>query len=159
MRTFLLGSLQNFLLKQRERMSAIKRGGNQQLVSFDLHLPETEAAMQATAHLNEVSCYDLSWASTIAKRSWQQLHETLVAEGGAQWLDELKPFVAGVGAAPPNQEEVAARLGVPVATLRTWLSRLRQRYRELLRAEVANTVSNPADVNGELRYLHRILMA
>jgi transposase-like protein len=53
---------------------------------------------------------------------------------------------------------VAARLGVPVATLRTWLSRLRQRYRELLRAEVASTVSDPADVNGELHYLHRILM-
>jgi RNA polymerase sigma-70 factor (ECF subfamily) len=86
------------------------------------------------------------------------LHETLVAEGKAQWLDELKPFVAGVGAVPPNQEEVAARLGVPVATLRTWLSRLRQRYRELLRAEVANTVSDPADVNEELRYLHRVLM-
>jgi hypothetical protein len=76
---FTLGSLQNFLLKQRERMNAIKRGGDQQLVSFDLHLPETEAAMHATAHLDQVSCYDLTWASTIAKRSWQQLHETLVA--------------------------------------------------------------------------------
>jgi DNA-directed RNA polymerase specialized sigma24 family protein len=159
LRTFLLGSLQNFLLKQREHMRAIKRGGNHQFVSFDLHLPETEAAMHATAHLSEVSCYDLAWASTIAKRSWQQLRETLVAEGKAQWLDELKPFVAGVDAVPPNQDEVAARLGVPVATLRTWLSRLRRRYRELLRAEVANTVSDPADVNGELRYLHRILMA
>src|SRR5258707_5371030 len=72
LRTYLLGSLQNFLLKQRERISAIKRGGNQQLVSFDLHLPETEAAMQATAHLDQVSCYDLTWASTIVKRSWQQ---------------------------------------------------------------------------------------
>ena len=159
LRSFLLGSLQKYLLKQRERMRSIKRGGNQQLVSFDLHLPETEAAMQATAHLSEVSCYDLAWASTIAKRSWQLLRETLVAEGKAQWLDELKPFVAGVGAVPPNQEEVAARFGVPVATLRRWLSRLRQRYRELLRAEVASTVSDPADVDEELHYLHRILMA
>jgi RNA polymerase sigma-70 factor (ECF subfamily) len=81
LRTFLLGSLQNFLLKQRERMSAIKRGGNQQLVSFDLHLPETEAAMQATAHLAQISCYDLAWASTVAKRSWQQLRKSLVAPG------------------------------------------------------------------------------
>jgi hypothetical protein len=94
-------------------------------VSFDLHLPETEAAMQATAHLNQVTCYDLAWASTVAKRSWQQLHETLVAEGKAQWFDELKPFVAGVGAVPPNQEEVAARhdskpialYGVPIVSL------------------------------------------
>ena len=158
LRTFLLGSLQKFLLKQHERMAAIKRGGAQQFVSFDLLLPEAEAAMNATAHLNEVSCYDLTWALTIAKRSWQQLRETLVAEGKWQWVDELKPFVAGVGAEPPNQEEVANRLGVPVATLRKWLSRLRQRYRELLRAEVASTVSDPADANVELRHLHRILM-
>lgn len=159
LRTFLLGSLQKFLLKQHERLNAIKRGGAQQFVSFDLLLPEAEAAMNATAHLDEVSSYDLTWALTIAKRSWQQLHETLVAEGKGRWLDELKPFVAGVGVAPPNQEDVAERLGVPVETLRKWLSRLRHRYRELLRAEVANTVSNPADVEVELRYLHRILMA
>jgi RNA polymerase sigma-70 factor (ECF subfamily) len=105
LRTFLLGSLQNFLLKQRERMSALKRGGNQQMVSFDLHLPETEAAMQATAHLSDANSYDVAWASTVVKRSWRRLHETLVAEGKAQWVDELKRFVAGVGAAPPNQEE------------------------------------------------------
>jgi hypothetical protein len=86
------------------------------------------------------------------------LHQRLVAEGKAQSLDELKPFVAGAGATPPNQEEVAARLGVPIATLRTWLWRLRQRYRDLLRTEVASTVSDPADVDEELRYLHRILM-
>jgi len=158
LRTFLLGAMQKFLLKERERLSAIKRGGNQQLVSFDLHLPETEAAMQATAHLDQVSSYDLTWALTIVKRSWKRLQETMATEGKAHWLEELEPFIAGVEAAPPNQGEVAARLGIPVATLRTYLSRLRQRYRELLRAEVANTVSDPADVNGELRYLHHILM-
>jgi len=53
---------------------------------------------------------------------------------------------------------VAARLGVPIATLRTWLWRLRQRYRDSLRTEVASTVSDPADVDEELRYLHQILM-
>src|SRR5438067_298314 len=56
-----------------------------------------------------------------------------------------------------SQEEAAAKLGVPIATLRTWLSRLRQRYREALRMEVASTVSDPADVDQELHYLHQIL--
>jgi len=59
--------------------------------------------------------------------------------------------------APPDQGEVAARLGVPIATFRTWLSRLRERYRESLRMEVASTVSDPADVDDELGYLYRIL--
>ena len=65
----------------------------------------------------------------------------------------------GLRAAPPNKQEVAARLGVPNATLRTWLARLRNRYREILRAEVASTVSDPASVDQELHYLHQILMA
>lgn len=59
---------------------------------------------------------------------------------------------------PPNQEDVAARLGVPIATLRTWLSRLRLQYRDCLRTEVARTVSDPVDVDEELRYLYKILM-
>jgi len=158
LRTFLLASLQNFILDEHGRLHALKRGGGRQIVSLDREVAETEAAMLASADLNDGKSFDATWAFTIAKRSWQQLRKKLVAEGKAQWLDELKPFVAGAGATPPNQEEVAARLGVPIATLRTWLSRLRQRYRDLLRTEVANTVSDPADVDEELRYLHRILM-
>jgi RNA polymerase sigma-70 factor (ECF subfamily) len=64
LRTFLLGSLQNFLLKQRERMRAIKRGGGQQIVSFDDQLIDAEAAMQATAHLSDTNSYDIAWASS-----------------------------------------------------------------------------------------------
>lgn len=137
LRTFLLGSLQNFLLKQRERMSAIKRGGNQQLVSFDLHLPETEAAMQATAHLNEVSSYDLAWASTVAKRSWQQLHETLVGEGKARWFDELKPFVAGAGAVPPNQRILHARF-----------NRMKCKAEQRAEERACDAIANARHVNG-----------
>jgi DNA-directed RNA polymerase specialized sigma24 family protein len=159
LRTFLLGSLQNFLANEHDRVRALKRGGDRQIVSFDEHLPGAEAAMLATAHLDDVSCYDLTWASNVVKRAWQHLQEAFAAEGKAQWLDELRPFVAGGSTSPPNQEEVAARLGVPVATLRTWLSRLRQRYREALRAEVASTVSDPADVEEEVHYLYRILMS
>jgi len=158
LRTFLLAALQNFISDEHGRVQANKRGGGRQIVSLDREVAEAEAAMLASADLNDGKSFDATWAFTIAKRSWQELRNKLVAEGKAQWLDELKPFVAGVGATPPNQGEVAARLGVPIATLRTWLWRLRQRYRDLLRTEVANTVSDPADVDEELRYLHRILM-
>lgn len=158
LRTFLLTSLQNFVLDEHGRAHALKRGGGHKIVSLDRTLPEAEAAILSCAELNDTKSFDVTWAFTIAKRSWQQLNQNLVAEGKAQWLDELKPFVAGAGPTPPNQQEVAARLGVPVATLRTWISRLRQRYRDLLRTEVANTVADPADVDDELRYLHRILM-
>ncbi|HTG53105.1 MAG TPA: sigma-70 family RNA polymerase sigma factor [Candidatus Tectomicrobia bacterium] len=159
LRTFLLTSLQNFLFNEYDRMRAIKRGGGRQVLSIDEHLPEAEAAMLATSHLSDAGCYDLVWASNIVSRAWQNLEIEFVAEGRAEWLEELRPFIAGGSATPPDQEQAATRLDVPIATLRTWLSRLRQRYRESLRAEVASTVSNPADIDAELRHLYQILMA
>jgi RNA polymerase sigma factor (sigma-70 family) len=159
LRTFLLGSLQNFLFNEYDRARALKRGGGHRIVSIEEHLPEAEAAMLATSHLSDAGCYDLVWASNIVSRAWQNLQKAFVAEGKAEWLEELRPFVAGGSATPPNQEEASARLGVPIATLRTWLSRLRQRYRESLRMEVASTVSDPADVDQELHHLYQILMA
>src|SRR5436305_8630800 len=151
LRTFLLGSLQNFLFNEYDRARALKRGGGRQIVSIDEHLPEAEAAMLATSHLSDAGCYDLVWSSNVVTRAWQNLQNAFVAEGKAEWLEELRPFVAGGNVTPPNQEEAAARLGVPIATLRTWLSRLRQRYRESLRMEVATTVSNPAEFDAVLR--------
>ena len=159
LRTFLLGALQNFLYNEYDRARALKRGGRRQIVSMEDYLPEAEAAMMATAHLSDAGCYDLVWATTIVSRAWQNLQNAFIAEGKAEWLEELRPFVAGGSVTPPNQEEAAARLGVPIATLRTWLSRLRQRYRESLRMEVASTVSDPTDVDQELHHLYQILMA
>jgi len=159
LRTYLLGALQNFLINEYDRARALKRGGGRQIVSFDEIAPQMEAAMLATAHLDAVDSYDLSWASTIVARAWRHLREALAAEGREEWFDTLKPFLTGGTGRLPNQEETAARLGVPIATLRTWIARLRQRYRDALRAEVAATVSDPAEVDGELKYLYRILMA
>jgi len=157
LRTFLLGSLQNFLCNEYDRSRTLKRGGGHQIISIDEHLPEAEAAMMDTAHLSDSRAYDLAWASNIVKRAWQHLENEFETEGKAEWLEILRPFVAGGGKTPLNQEEAAAKLGVPIATLRTWLSRLRQRYREALRTEVANTVSDPAEVDQELHYLYQIL--
>jgi RNA polymerase sigma-70 factor (ECF subfamily) len=158
LRTLLLRSLENFLINQHNRSQALKRGGGGEIVSIEEHLPEAEAAMLATSHLSDTDCYDFAWASGVVARAWQNLQNVCVAEGKAEWLEELRPFVTGGSATPPNQEETAARLGVPIATLRTWLSRLRQRYREWLRMEVASTVSNPADIDQELHYLCQILV-
>ena len=157
LRTFLLGAMQNYLLKQHERMSAIKRGGGKQIVSFDDQLIDAEAAMHATMHLNEVSSYDAAWASSIVARAWKDVAERFSAEGKKEWFDALRPFVSGGTAGPPNQEATAERLGTSVENLRVALSRLRQRYRHALRAEVAGTVSDPKDIDNELHYLYKVL--
>jgi RNA polymerase sigma-70 factor (ECF subfamily) len=159
LRTFLLGSFQNYLFNEYDRARALKRGAGHQILSIDEHLPEAEASMMETMHLSDSAAYNLVWASNIVKRAWQQLESAFEVEGKKEWLEVLRPFVAGGGKTPLNQEKAAAKLGVPIATLRTWLSRLRQRYREALRTEVASTVSDPADVDQELHYLYQILTA
>jgi hypothetical protein len=158
LRTFLLGSLQNFLANEYDRAQALKRGGGKQILSLDdENFSEAEASIAATGNGDATSSFDLAWASNVVKRAWQQLQDLFAAEGKTRWFEEMRPFLMGGSAAPPHQEDVAARLGVPVATLRTSLMRLRQRYREALRSEVARTVSDPAEVDEELQYLYRIL--
>jgi len=159
LRTFLLTSLQNFLMDEHDRSRTKKRGGCHRIVSMEEHLLEAEASMMDTAHLNDSRCYDLVWASNIMKLAWQHLENAFEAEGKAEQFEVLRPFVSGGESTPPNQEEAAQKLGVPIATLRTWLLRVRKRYREALTMEVGRTVSDPADVDQELHYLYQILVA
>jgi DNA-directed RNA polymerase specialized sigma24 family protein len=159
LRTFLLGSLQNFLANEYDRAQALKRGGGKQILSLDENFAEAEASIRATEGMDGANSFDLTWASSVVKRAGQKLHDAFAAEGKTDWLEEMRPFIAGGSGPPPPQDEVATRLGIPVATLRTAIMRLRQRYREALRSEVASTVSDPAEVDEELQYLYRILTA
>ena len=72
--------------------------------------------MSGTAHLNDVSCYDLTWASNVVRRSWQDLHEAFAAEGKVKLLEELKPFVAGGMTTPPVAIVTGASKGIGAAT-------------------------------------------
>ena len=114
--------------------------------------------MMATPHLSDSRSYDLLWASNIVKRAWQHLQNAFEEEGKAEWLEVLRPFVAGGGRTPPNQEEAAERLGVPhrdAAYLAFASASALSRSPE---EEVASTVSDPAEVDQELHYLYQILM-
>ena len=159
LRTFLLGSLEHYLANEYDRARTLKRGGGQRIVSMAEHQAETEAALAATHHLGVTGSYDQAWAVALVNRSWEKLQDTLATEGQARWLEELKPFLIGGETAPPRPQEVATRLNVSVDTLRSALRRLRERYRELIRLEVARTVVNPAEIDDELSYLYRLLLA
>ena len=159
LRTFLLGSLQHFLANEYDRAQALKRGGGHQIVSMDDHLVEAEAALLTVARGEETKGYDRHWAANLVRRAWEQLHRAMIAEGKQEIVNALKPFVVGGNASPPSQEDVAAKLQMPIATFRNALWRLRQQYRENVRAEVARTVSDPSEVDDEMRYLVQVLLS
>ena len=159
LRTFLLGSLQHFLANEHAYDQAAKRGGGQQIVSMDDYLIEAEAAMLHTAQTDAATGYDRQWAANLVSRVWDQLDREMVAEGKRELIEALKPFVVGGAASPPDQEQTAARLQIPISTFRNSLRRLRQRYRESLRVEVATTVSSVSEVDEEMRYLFRVLVS
>ena len=159
LRTFLLGSLQHFLANEHAYDQAAKRGGGQQIVSMDDHLIEAEAAMLSAGQADAATGYDRQWAANLVSRAWDQLHRDMVAEGKRELIEALKPFVVGGTDSPPDQEQTAAQLQMPISTFRNSLRRLRQRYRESLRAEVAATVSNVSEIDEEMRYLFRVLVS
>ncbi len=159
MRTFLLGSLQHFLANESARARAGKRGGGQQIVSMDDHLIDAEAALHAGAPGDEANGYDRHWAANLIHRAWEELARALAAEGKRDLLAALEPFVIGGATSPPGQDETAARLGMPISTFRNALHRLRQRYRDAIRAEVARTVPHASEVDEEMHYLFRLLLS
>ncbi len=83
----------------------------------------------------------------------------MVAEGKEEWINAVKPLLLGGAEPPPNQEQLAAKLEMRPSALRMALQRLRQRYRDTLRMEVARTVSDTAEIEEETRYLYRVLIS
>ncbi len=160
-RSFLLASLKHYMADVWDRERALKRGGDQSFVSLDEQMEVVEKmyvdATTATT-LDEEQAYEQRWATMLVARALGRVGAEFASGKKAQLFNGLKPFLTG-GVGLPNQTEVAAKLGMPIETLRSHLSRLRARYRELLREEVARTIAVADDVDEELRHLCRILTA
>ena len=106
---------------------------------------------------DEEHCFDQQWAETLVRNALVSLGEAYTRESKAALFESLQPFLTG-GEHLLTQQELASRLQMPAATLRSHVTRLRARYRDTLRVEVARTVSQEEDVDEELRYLCRILI-
>ena len=126
---------------------------------MDDQLVAAEAALVGTSLTDEAAGYDKTWASAVVKQAWERLEKAMIAEGKKELISALKPFVLGGVAVPPSQEEAAVGLRMPISSFRNALLRLRQRYRENLRAEVARTVSDVSEIDDETHYLFRVLLS
>ena len=154
-RSFLLKSLSHFLTDEWRRARRKKRGGGQ-VISLDAASAESRYGLEPADTANPETMFDRAWALALLTSVFHRLREEFAQAGKAAQFDQLKFCLTGAGGAV-RYAELAARLGCPENTAKTLVRRLRHRYRDLLRAEVAQTVSRPEDVEEELRWLFRAL--
>jgi RNA polymerase sigma-70 factor (ECF subfamily) len=157
-RSFLLVSLKHFLVDDWKRKKAQKRGGDKTLLSLDVNTEEAESRYQyePVDTTTPERLFERNWAVTLLDTVFTQLQHEQRDRGRAEQFEHLKFCLSGQRSDIPYAE-LAANLHVSEASLKVTVHRLRQRYRELLRQEVAHTVSTPEEVEEELRYLFEVL--
>jgi RNA polymerase sigma-70 factor (ECF subfamily) len=141
-----------FLANVREREGAQKRGGDRQTFSFDFANGEERYCREPTHDWTPEKVFERRWALALLDRVLQRLQEDHASKGRSELFDALKFILTGEGDAPAYAD-VAARLGLAEGAVKVAAHRLRRRYRELLREEIAHTVERPEDVDDELNHL------
>lgn len=157
-RSFLMTSMQNFLSNEWDKARTEKRGGGRKLFSFDVNEGESKLGLEPSHQLTPEKIFDRAWAIQLLELVVRRLKkEQLTRKKGAEF-EILSPFLAGRFAAE-SYEQAAQQLGISSEATRQAASRLRKRYRELLREEVAQTVSAKEDIEDEILKLFEALSA
>jgi RNA polymerase sigma-70 factor (ECF subfamily) len=155
-RSFLLAALNHFLSNEWDRVRAIKRGARLTFISIDETSPEHRSLIESIADLPAERAFEKRWATALLDKAFERLRRESIQAGRGELFDRLKRFLAG----EPDAGEygaVAAQLGWTQSSVAVAVHRLRQRYGELVREEIAHTVSEPAGVDAEMRDLFAAL--
>lgn len=157
-RSYLLAAVKRFAADQRERAGALKRGGGYEQVSLQSGGTVTEPGLQVedAQVMAPDAAFDREWAVTLLARALVSLERTLGEEGKAEHFAVLKPWLT-TGLDDQPQVAAAAQLGISEAAVKVAIHRLRQRFREAVRGEIAQTVSAPEVVEEELEALRAAL--
>ncbi len=156
LRTFLLCALDRHLADQQRRQGALKRGGGQQVISFEELHAEERYALEPQDRRDPEWHFTQAWAHLLINGVRGKLRETFAETGREGVFESLLPFLLGDDA-PPSYREVAQKLEASETAVRLLVFRARAKFRELLRDEVARTVHAPEDVPGELEWLKSVL--
>ena len=154
-RSFLLAALRHFLSDQRDRARAVKRGGGADCLSLDAQTAEARYRLEPVDRMDAEKIYERRWAMTLLEQALTRLRDEHIAAGKTELFERLKDFVAGES--DISCGEAAIQLGLTESAVKSALHRLRQRYRELVREEIAHTVADPAEIDAELRYLIAVM--
>lgn len=152
-RFYLLGAVRHFLASQRESENRQRRGGGARPLSLDAESPGSPALNVPDALcLTPEAAFDRQWAVTVLARAMDSLQAECAAEGKAGHFDQLRPWLLGESN-HGDQAAAALHLGLSPGAMKVAVHRMRQRFRQCVRAEIASTLKDPAAVEDEMRSL------
>jgi len=151
-RSCLLASLQYYLASERDKQLAQKRGGGATFVELDAADAEERYQAELADHRDPANYFDRRWATTLLERALDRLESEHAEPERTRRFRELQVFLLGEPKTI-SYVEAGKRLGIKEGAVKVAVLRLRQRFGELLRVEVAETVTSPADVEDEMRHL------
>lgn len=154
-RSFLLGALNRVIADERAHERAQRRGGAASFISMDEFAAEELHHERLTSDLNPAETLDARWAGVLLQRALGKVRAEFSAEGKAEAFEALSPFLAGEKPGITYQD-VAQRLGLALAAVKTHIHRLRRQFATAVRREIMETVSAPHEVDEELRQLRGV---
>jgi RNA polymerase sigma-70 factor (ECF subfamily) len=157
-RSFLLASLKHFLANERDRASAVKRGGRVAVVPLEVETAEGMYRLEAPDDETPEKVFERRWALTLLRRTLLRLRHEFEAAGKADVLDRLEGYLTGERETVPYAQ-LAEELGMTEGAIKVAVHRLRRRFGALLREEIAETVCSPQEVDDEIRELFKVLTA
>ena len=155
-RSFLLTFVKHFLSDERDRASAQKRGGGEAALSLDDASGEALYMAETANQLSPDQLFERGWAQTVLDQALRRLGEEYAASGKGALFEKLKGCATG-RARPTELRPARRRNRDDRLAIKSAVHRLRRRHREILREEIAHTVTRPEDVDDEIRYLITLL--
>jgi RNA polymerase sigma-70 factor (ECF subfamily) len=157
-RSFLLAAFNYFLANERQRAAAQKRGGGQQTISFDAREAETRYDLEPVDQRDPAILFERRWAMALLDRVLGRLEAEIRCTNKQLLFEALRPFLIE-GESTLTYREVGQQLGLSEEATKKAVQRLRHRYQELFREEVADTLADPADLEDEVRHLCSVMTA
>jgi RNA polymerase sigma-70 factor (ECF subfamily) len=157
-RTFLLSAMQHFMANEWNKARAQKRGGTQPVLSLNDDSAEQRYQLEPAEKSTPETLFERGWALSLLNDVLRRLEEEYHREGKSAWMEAMRPALTANRDAI-GYADIAQTLGMTEAAARVAVHRLRQRYRRLIQAEVANTVASPDEVEAEMRHLFQVLTA
>ena len=155
-RSFLLASVKHFLANEWDKARAQKRGGGQVPISIDAEVAENSFGLEAVNTLTADRIFERRWALALLDLVLRRLRAEYTRDGKEKQFNELKSTLTE-GSRTVSYAEIATRLGTSEGAVKVAVHRLRQRYRELLRGEIADTIADPGEIDDEIRNLFAAL--